>query len=397
MIYPNQHIIFVLLLSTCTVMSGTVIAPAIPSMLAYFSAHPHAGFIISALIGFSAGATALAAIMAGKLCDTVGPERLMRISAWLYAFSGVVGFIATHLEVVVVSRIILGISVAGLVVGTTSWIGNINDISIQRKTTGLLGVSMEFSGVVYFVVAGLLAALHWRWVFLIYLAPLFFIFNLPKKQYLNAYNQQNATANTQAVSKAFSLTPAIIALLLINFVTMAGLNAYVTQVPLHLDSLAFNSQAIGWVLGVSSLAATLGSLSFIPFNRRFSLRINISLGAALGITGYILLARPNNITSILIALSVVGFSFGFLVPTLINAINQHYEQHTRGRAQAWLAIAGFSGQFASPWLISQAHLLSTFSTLFTHAEFLLIAALFTLTLLYFLYTLYLQSPFKGQP
>src|SRR5690606_1948595 len=115
---------------------------------------------------------ALAAAPVGALVDRLGARKVLIGSALLFAFAGSVGLYASSLAVLLVSRAILGLAIAGLSTGTLALIGALYAGDRRHHVVGLQGAASSFGGMIFLLLGGLLAAISWRLPFATYLLSL---------------------------------------------------------------------------------------------------------------------------------------------------------------------------------------------------------------------------------
>lgn len=134
-----------LAVSTLTVMSGAVIAPALPAMEAYFAEVAHAALLTRLVLTLPGLAIALSAPVAGWVPDRWGRKRLLVAAIVLYGCAGGGGYVLDTLPALLVSRVLLGLGVAALTTAVTTLIADYFEGDVR-------------------------AAFDWRLPFLVYLA-----------------------------------------------------------------------------------------------------------------------------------------------------------------------------------------------------------------------------------
>lgn len=333
--------IIVLIASTFTVMAGSAIAPALPGMLTSFQDSAYADFKIRMAISLSAGTTMLCSSFVGNISDRVGYISTLKAGLILIVASGLAGLFSASLEQLLISRCILGVGVAAVAISTTAWIGDQHSGAGQHKITGYLGVAMESSGLVYFGLAGALALIHWRGVFIIYLLPIIVIFLLPKQPKIELTHE-----STSDTSEKNYLNYSLI--VVASFTALFGLNIYVTQLPFVFAAKDASSLIAGFALAGASLSAAAASFVFPKIMRYWHQHQVLVLAFVVSGSGFVALFLFSSIMLMSIAVFICGFGFGLTIPSLISWINVISNENNRGAGQAKLAMAGFSGQFVSP-------------------------------------------------
>lgn len=169
----NQSRIKAVLLaaSTLTVMSGAIIAPALPEISRYFAGED-TELLTKLVLTMPALVIAVLAPLAGYLIDRFGRKKLLLISLLIYTVAGTAGFLIDDLVLLLVSRAVLGIGVAGIMNAATTLIGDYFQGEERNQFMGTQASFMALGGVVFLNVGGLLADWSWRGPFLVYAAAL---------------------------------------------------------------------------------------------------------------------------------------------------------------------------------------------------------------------------------
>ncbi|MEL6654666.1 MAG: MFS transporter [Bacteroidota bacterium] len=157
-----------LLTSTLTVMSGALIAPALPRMEAAFAETEYVALLTRLVLTVPALVIALFSPVAGWLIDRFGKIRLFLAAMAIYAIAGSAGFWLEDLYQILLSRAILGLSVALIMTTGTTLIGDYYEGEERNAFIGIQGAFMAFGGTVFVSISGLLADLNWRYPFLVY-------------------------------------------------------------------------------------------------------------------------------------------------------------------------------------------------------------------------------------
>ena len=135
-----------LLGSTMTVMAGATISPALPQIDVYFQNMPQAKLLVKMLLSVHALFIALTAPAAGFLMDRYGRKTVLIFSVALYGLSGSSGFFLDSLYGIILGRAFLGISVAGIMSGFTTLIGDYFQGEKRNKIMGLQADFTEIGG-----------------------------------------------------------------------------------------------------------------------------------------------------------------------------------------------------------------------------------------------------------
>ncbi|MCC3408576.1 MAG: MFS transporter [Microcoleus sp. PH2017_10_PVI_O_A] len=206
-----------LLVSTLTVMAGATIAPSLPAMRQHFSAVPNADYWVRLVLTAPALFIAIGAPIAGIAIDRFGRKGLLGLSVFLYGLAGGSGFLLDRIGLILLGRMLLGFSVAGIMTTATTLIADYYIGAARAQFLGLQAAFMGFGGMIFLTLGGYLADRNWRQPFLIYLMawlilPLILLV-LPKGDRHQDAVQQTGAIASEPVPRTLLLTTYGIAVL----------------------------------------------------------------------------------------------------------------------------------------------------------------------------------------
>ncbi len=333
--------------SSLTVMAGATMSPSLPAMKKHFHDVPDVAFWVKLLLTLPALFIALSAPLAGWVADRFGRKRLLVLCIVLYGFSGTAGFLLDSLVSILVSRAILGISVAGVITSATALISDYFYGPERARFMGYQAAFMGLGGVVFLLAGGALSEWSWRGPFLVYS----FAFFLAPVAAIAVFEPQRKQAYESALpGDPESLHLPVIGFLL--FFAFAGMVVFYlipVQLPFFLEQ---QFQAKGFISGASIALATLVSsicsLNFGHLRKRFShLMICVLICLFMG-TGYLIFGSATSLIQVWIGLAICGLGFGMLMPNLNLWVVAVTPEAFRGRVVGALGAAIFLGQFFSP-------------------------------------------------
>lgn len=341
-----------LLTSTLTVMAAATIAPALPSMEQQFEAVPNADFLVRLVLTLPALLIALTAPLAGVIVDRFGRKRLLIMGTALYAVAGTSGFIAPTLGLVLLSRVFLGLAVAGIMTSVTTLI---TDYYADAQRAHLLGLQAGFIGfgaVVFLTLGGFLADVSWRHPFLIYgmalpLLP-FVVMALREPDSGSASPQPSDSLPVDTTP--WGLLGMLYLMMLITQITFYMIPV---QLPFHLvDLVDASASQSGIAIAALSLTYALTSMSYGWLDARLGHMGLVVAGFGLIAIGFGVIAFAAGWVMIYIGLIISALGLGMLVPNFNVWLASEVPAAIRGRALGGLTTALFLGQFLSP-LVSQ--------------------------------------------
>jgi MFS family permease len=161
-----------LLSSTMTVMAGAMIAPGLPGMKRAFAQVPEIDLWVGLVLSSPAISIVVAGVAMGWLVERVGARNVLAASLVLFALAGSAGLWLDTLDGILVSRLILGLAVGGIMTAATTLIAECFTGIERRAFMGFQAAFMGLGGVIFLVMGGLLAMSGWRGPFAVYLAGL---------------------------------------------------------------------------------------------------------------------------------------------------------------------------------------------------------------------------------
>jgi len=346
--------ITLLLVSTLTVMSGATIAPSLPAMREYFADVPNADYLVRLALTLPALLIALGAPVVGVIIDRLGRKSLLLIALILYGLAGSSGLILNTLNLILIGRVLLGISVAGIMTTATTLIADYYIGNARAQFLGLQAGFMGLGGVVFLSFGGFLADINWRFPFAIYLFSLilFFLalFFLPEPD-------RNLAVN---ISGDISLeTPQKLPVKLIFLTYGLGIISQIVfylipvQLPFYLKQLfAANASQSGLAIALATLMSAIVSLSYRQIKARLSFIAIYGIAFLnLGI-GYLFISLGNIYGIVLLGLAIAGTGLGLIIPNMNLCLVSVSPDAMRGRILSGVTTSIFLGQFLSP-LVSQ--------------------------------------------
>jgi MFS family permease len=338
--------------STLTVMSGATIAPSLPTMREYFAAVPNADYLVRLALTLPALFIALGAPLVGIIIDRLGRKPLLLLALCLYGIAGSSGFLINDLNLLLVSRAFLGVSVAGIMTIATTLIADYYTGPTRAQFLGLQAGFMGLGGVLFLTFGGFLADINWRFPFLIYLFALALVplavLSLPEPSRQQSHqNVANVSTNesqlfpVQLVALTYGI--AVITQIVFYFIPV--------QLPFYLTQVANTSATQeGFAIALLSLFSAIASIMY----RRIKSRLSFT--AIYGITfinmglGYAIISATGNYGIVLLGLAIAGTGLGLLMPNLNLCLTTITPEMLRGRVVSGITSAFFLGQFLSPFV-----------------------------------------------
>src|SRR3954452_5131683 len=337
----------VLLLSSCLAVLGAVLlAPVLPRIQDAFADTPGVETLTPVVLTAPALVIGLTAMVAGRIVDRVGRKRLLVGALVVYAFLGTAPLWLPSLQLVVASRVLLGLTEAAIMTCCTTLLADYFHGSQRERYFGLQVVFTTVAATLFFGLGGALGAADWRTPFWLYAV------SLPLALLTARFVWQPAPRRT-AATPALPPLPWRQLYAPVGVTLLGGLIFYVLIVELSfkLDSIGVTSTAtIGAASAVASLGTAIGAFLFgrlAPQGPRFTLPLAFGL-SGVGLVG---LALSSTVPAVVAFAVLTGFGNGLLLPSLLTWALGSLSFEQRGRATGVWTSALFLGQFVCPLVV----------------------------------------------
>ena len=341
-----------ILAATLTILSNATISPALPGLEASFADHPDAARLVRLLVTAPALAVALIAPFAGIITDRFSRRRLLLGGIALYAVAGTVAAFIPTLEGMLVSRVVLGISVAAIMVAQTALIGDYFEGAARGRFIGWQMAATNFGGFVFILAAGWLAAISPRWPFALYavgFAYLPFIAAVLRERPVARTGEPAPRPAAEPATPGWAGRVAVLA----GMAGMTFVMFYIVPVhlPFYLASLGLADPALtAQVMAATTVAGGLTALAFGRVRARLGGRVTPALGYLIVAAGFSAMAAAGGVAGLIAANAVLGIGLGLVMPNFMTAALNVAPAHRRGAASGAMTTAIFTGQFLSPLL-----------------------------------------------
>ncbi|MFO1085764.1 MAG: MFS transporter [Reyranellaceae bacterium] len=339
----DARVAILLAASSVTVMAGTVVAPALPAMRAHYSSLPDAHMLVVLVMTLPGLVIAVTSPFMGLVADLFGRTRLLVLGLALFVVSGVSGYVLESLPGILVGRALVGLSVACVMTAATALLVDLTEGMARNIVIGQQIAATGVGGLIFPLLAGILAHYDWRASFLVYLLPAVVV-PLAWARVKDVVKPAQAPVSSLA---EFPVARGIVTYAL-AVLGMIALYAIPLHIPYVLSAMGNSSPILsGSAIGIASFSAAVWSLMFGKLRARFSpvAVVAISFGAIA--VGYLVVARSSDVVTATIGLIVAGAGIGINLPNLTTWLQENMPFGLRGRAAGGLTSAVALGQFVS--------------------------------------------------
>ncbi len=339
----------VLLLSSCLAVLGAVLlAPVLPSIQRAFADTPGVEALTPIVLTAPALVIGLTALIAGRIVDRVGRKRLLVGALVVYAFVGTAPLWLPSLQLIVASRVLLGLTEAAIMTCCTTLLADYFHGSKRERYFGLQVVYTTVAATIFFGVGGALGAADWRTPFWLYVVSLPLAVAAALVIWQPAPRAQAAARTHELVPLPWELLRAPVAV-----TVLGGLVFYVLIVELSftLDSIGVESTA---TIGAASAIASLGTaVGAFLFGRLAKLGPAVTVPLAFGLSGLGILGLglASSVPLVIVSAVVTGFGNGLLLPSMLTWALGSLAFEQRGRGTGVWTSAVFIGQFFCPLVV----------------------------------------------
>jgi MFS family permease len=336
----------VLLFASCLgVLGAVLLAPVLPHIQDAFAGTPGVSALAPIVLTAPALVIGLTAPFAGRIVDRLGRKRLLVGSLVVYAVVGAAPLWLPSLQLIVVSRVLVGLTEAAIMTCCTTLLADYFAGSQRERYFGLQVVFTTVAATVFFGVGGALGSHSWRTPFWLYAVSLVLAAAAAKWVWQPA---GSADAARELPPLPWRRLAAPVGISLVG-----GLVFYVLIVELSykLDDIGVsNTGQVGAVSAISSLGTATGAFLFARLNRRGP-GFTIPVAFAVSGVGLVGLALAPAVPLVVVFSVVTGFGNGLLLPSLLTWALASLSFEQRGRGTGFWTAALFLGEFVCPLVV----------------------------------------------
>ncbi len=337
--------------ASLTVMSGAIIAPALPEIRDGFLHTRNVDELVPLVLTSTGLAIAIGSMPAGYLVDRWGRKPLLVCGLILYALAGSAGLYIDNLYGLLGSRLLLGLAVAAIATSAATLVADLFKGGERQRFLGIQGSAMALGGVVYLLFGGYLAELSWRGPFAVYLLALVvlglvaWVVREPEKA--------DATDGELAAGDRGKAPIASIALLYgTAFFGMMLIYLIASQIPFLLQRRqVVQPFMVGTVIATSNLFASGSAYAYGRLRGALDVRQTFALIFGLIGAGFTVAALSSQLSSLYLGMAICGAGAGLLMPNANAQLALLAPASARGRLFGGLTSSVFIGQFVSPLFV----------------------------------------------
>jgi len=330
---------------TLTAMASASIVATLPEIAKTFESLPAAEPLIKNLLGVHTLSIVLFSPIFGRLFDRYNKMALLAISVIIFGVSGASAAVLSSLSLLLASRVLVGVGVAGIRVGILTLMGEYFEGSRLDRFAGLQSAAIGVGATVFYTLGGTLADISWRYSFIVYavalaLVPAIFI-HIRQAEHTPKQEDRGSAVPALGVRSEIHLLYAC------SFFGMLCCFVIPVQLPFHMNRLGMSMAQVGITNSAMVGVSVASALLFGHIRKKFTNKA-IFLGFLFVVASSFLgLALSTNFMHILMVMAVHGLGYGLLLPNAHSWLLAIVPQDKKGKYSANLTICFLLGQSLS--------------------------------------------------
>ncbi|WP_428025535.1 MFS transporter [Arcobacter sp.] len=339
---PKLVLLTLLLLAMTTMMSNVAIVTSLPHLKEYFTQVDNIEFYSRLMLTLPSFVIALLAPFLGHFVFRFGKKRSALIALFFFSLFGTAGLYLDSMETLLASRALFGLSVATLMIVSTSLIGDYFKEEERHKFMGYQSAFMAIGGVFFVIGGGILSDINWRLPFGIYfigliLLPLVYI------------NLKEVVIEETKEEESIHLGKNILIVYFLAFFYMLVFFILPTQIPfLLLEKFKTTGSFAGVIISVAFFCNALGAIAFSKLKPKFSYATIYISSLGLIALGFTIVGLINNVFFFFITSPILGFSGGVMMTNVTAWMLSKTTFKKRVKSSGYFTSCLFLGQFSSP-------------------------------------------------
>ncbi|KAJ52734.1 MFS family permease [Clostridium tetanomorphum] len=328
----------VLSISMITVMAGAAVSPALGNIR---NAFPSASTnLIKMILTVPALFIIIFSLLSGKLASLLSKKQILITGILIYIIGGVGPIFANSLTLVLVFRAILGIGCGLIMPISQSLIADFFTGDERTKMTGYSSAASNLMGIISSIVVGTLSSINWKYGFYIYLIALVvLILNsivLPKQK-----SEKKHKIKVHLNKRVYFLSVSMCLITIAFYAVPTNIALFMAKE--HIG----NSSSAGLAIAVFTFGGFIAGIILSSIAKKLE-EFTITVGIGIMFLGYVVLLYSQNISMILVSVSLVGFAFSMIYPLIFLKTGIISDENSNSIAISIVSSSMFLGQFLSP-------------------------------------------------
>ncbi len=333
-----------LAVAALTIMVGCIVVPGLPDIAANLGIPHAAGWLVT----LPSLGVVLGGPLAGRIIDRWGARPALQFGLLLYGLAGILGIFCRGLLPVIVDRLVLGGATALVMSSGTALLATFYQGNTRLKMIARQGMAIEFGGVIFLFISGLLAVQNWRLPFTLYL--LSWLLLLMVKLWIPVPAERSSDEPHPAPLTDSEPAAPIAGVFFAALMSMICFFTAVIVLPKQFYQYGIGAAGTGYFLSMVSLVAVAAAALMPVVVRKISEIATLWLAFIFYALAFAVFSCSAGLTGFIPAGVLLGTGFGLSVPLVNHMTISRSHQTNRGRRLAGLSMALFSGQFLASFM-----------------------------------------------
>lgn len=331
-----------LLIAVTTMMSNVAIITVIPHLKDIFPSE-NIELYSRLMVTLPSCTIAFLAPFLGHIVFKVGKKKSAIFALILFTLTGTAGFYLQTMEEILLSRAIFGISVAILMIVSTSLVGDYFKGEQRHKFMGMQMAFTSMGGVLFVAGGGVLSDISWHYPFLIYsigILLLPFVITSVSEVPISQQDLEEESADNR-----------VFFIYILAFILMVIFYILPTQMPfLIMNHFNASGTLAGMIISLAFVFNGLGALTFAKLKKYYSFSTIYIIGLFVIGIGFSIIGIIDNVHYFFLTSTMMGFGGGLLMTCVTSWMLSFVSPEKRVKSSGYLTSSIFLGQFLSPIL-----------------------------------------------
>ncbi|RRJ31465.1 MFS transporter [Halocatena pleomorpha] len=346
-------LVTLLLIPVMAAFSGALINPTIPAIQNTFSHLPNSETLAQLVSTMSAPIVVIVAPIVGYLLDRYQRKPVLIMAILIYGIGTSIAFFLDSLYLILATRVFDGIAIASIMVTVPTLISDYYSGSRREVVMGWYGAIQAGGGAVAALFGGVIADIHWRYIFLIYALALLLV--PPVIRYLpepSVTRNDEEISRTEAAVKIVRESPVLllVSIYALMTFTMLTMNLIQIEVPYYLqESVGVSGSMTGITLSGFMVLWAVSSAMYGRMKRRLRYTTILVIAFSIATVGYTIISATSNFLVVFFGILTAAGGIGLVVPTVNDWVAAIVKEEYRGRALSGVTTMMYLGFAVSPF------------------------------------------------
>ena len=338
----NFNLASILSISLLLFVSGSLLAPALGAMKGDFPDSDMS--TIRLVLTYMYITVSIFSLISGFLTKKISKKNIVIIGLILYGGAGMAGGLFDNLNLIILSRVIMGMGVGLILPQPNSIISELYEAEKREKLLGWSQGVGSIGSMIGSIVGGYLALINWRYnffgfgfAFIILILVIIGVPNIPPDK-------------TQVSNTNIKMPKALYSICILMFLAQSASLVTVTNLAIFVSSNSWgNPELLGITMSLLTFAGFIAGFVLILIKKVFGKWTPLFSCIIMG-AGFVLLSFADNMIMVMLSNTLIGFGHGLMIPSLFISISQNIPDVLRQKAISIASAAMYFGCFATVYI-----------------------------------------------